>query len=138
MHEFEKSHMSSQRPKSAANKKVVASVVSTVIFCGTRDLLPLWGKEHYERVLEDLSKLKIEAGHNILKEHIEKDTIRNITTDIKNVCAYSILADESSDIPGKEQIAIVSLLLPLANQNHTQEANPGYANATGANVGETA
>ncbi|KAG8233746.1 hypothetical protein J437_LFUL003816, partial [Ladona fulva] len=109
------------------NKEIVASIISTVMFCGTHDL-PFRGKGNHEGVFEDLIKLKIDAGDHILKEHIEKggknatymspqiqneiislcgDVIRdNITTDVKKAYAYSILADESSDISGKEQLSI--------------------------------
>ncbi|XP_023241936.1 52 kDa repressor of the inhibitor of the protein kinase-like [Centruroides sculpturatus] len=98
-----------------------------MIFCGIHDL-PLRGKEHHESVFEDLVKFKIDTGDHTLKEHIEKsaknttymspqiqneriglcgNVIRdNITTDKKKACAYSILADESSDISGKEQLSI--------------------------------
>lgn len=97
------------------------------MFCGTHDL-PLRGKENHEGVFEDLIKFKIDAGDHILKEHIEKgaknatymspqiqneiiglcgDVITDdITSDVKKACAYSILADESSDISGKEQLSI--------------------------------
>ena len=153
MHEFAKTHTSSRWHKSAAeaakcfaenmpvdvqlisghqkeieiNKKIVASIISTVMFCGTHDL-PLRGKELHDGVFEDLIKLKIEAGDHILKDHTEKsaknatytspqiqneiielcgDVIRDdISTDVKNACAYSLLADESSDISGKEQLSI--------------------------------
>ncbi|XP_030762677.1 zinc finger MYM-type protein 1-like [Sitophilus oryzae] len=153
MHEFAESHTSSQWHKSAAtaakpfdenlpvdvqlisahksvieaNKKILASIVSTVIFCGTHDLT-LRGKELHEGVFEDLIKLKIEAGAQNLKTHLEKgaknaaylspqiqneiidlcgEVIReDIIVDIKKACAYSILADESSDISGKEQLSI--------------------------------
>ncbi|XP_023230571.1 zinc finger MYM-type protein 1-like [Centruroides sculpturatus] len=153
MHEFAKSHTLSQWQKSAAtaakcfvgnipvdvqlisvhqqeieaNKKIVASIILTVMLCGTHDP-PLRGKEHHEDVFEDLIKLKIDAGDHILKEHIEKgaknatymspqiqneviglcgNIIRdNITTEVKKACAYSILSDENSDISGKDQLSI--------------------------------
>ncbi|KAG8229080.1 hypothetical protein J437_LFUL010143 [Ladona fulva] len=110
-----------------ANEEIVASIISTVMFCGTHDL-PFRGKGNHEGVFEDLIKLKIDAGDYILKEHIENgrknatymspqiqneiislcgEVIKdNITTDVKKAYAYSILADESSDISGKEQLSI--------------------------------
>ncbi|XP_069354562.1 52 kDa repressor of the inhibitor of the protein kinase-like [Maniola hyperantus] len=153
MHEFAKTHASSQCHKSSAtaakcfvenmpvdvqlisahqkeidaNKKVLASIISTVIFCGTHDL-PLRGKGQHEGVFEDLIKLKIESGDQIMKEHIESgaknatytspriqneiidlcgDVIRDdIIAEVKKAHAYSILADESCDVSGKEQLSI--------------------------------
>lgn len=109
------------------NKKIVASVIDTVIFCGTHDL-PLRGKELHEGLFEDLIKLKIQSGDVSLKAHSEScaknatymspqiqneliniagDVIReDIIDDLKKAQAYSILADESCDIAGKEQLSI--------------------------------
>jgi len=108
------------------NKKVLFSVVSCVIFSGTHDL-PLRGKNLNEGVLIDLCRLRIEAGDSQLKHHFEHRpknalyrspiiqnemidlcgaTIREIVTRVKEACAYSILADETADISGKEQLSI--------------------------------
>ncbi|XP_045505302.1 uncharacterized protein LOC123701788 [Colias croceus] len=53
------------------NKKILASIISSVIFCGTRDL-PLRGKQNHEGILEDLLNLKIESGDQDLKKHLER------------------------------------------------------------------
>ena len=37
----------------AENRKMMASIISTIIFCGVHDL-PLRGKEQHEGILEDL------------------------------------------------------------------------------------
>lgn len=109
------------------NKKVLSSIVSCIIFSGAHDL-PLRGKNLDEGVLVDLCRLRIEAGDSQLKEHFEhapknasyrSPTIQNeiidlcgtvireqIVTMIKGACAYSILADETADISGKEQLSI--------------------------------
>lgn len=109
------------------NRQILASVISTVIFCGTHDL-PLRGKEQHQGVLEDLLRLRIESGDQVLKQHIESGkknamytspqiqneiiglcgrVIKNeIVQDAKNAYAYSVMADESCDIAGKEQLSI--------------------------------
>ena len=109
------------------NKQVLSSIVSCVIFSGTHDL-PLRGKNLDEGVLVDLCRLRIEAGDSQLKHHFEhgpknasyrSPIIQNeiidlcgaiireqIITRVKEACAYSILADETADISGKEQLSI--------------------------------
>ncbi|KAG8231401.1 hypothetical protein J437_LFUL011338, partial [Ladona fulva] len=93
MHEFAKSHASSQWHKSAttaakcfvenipvdvqlisvhqqeieANKEIVASIISTVMFCGTHDP-PFRGKGNHEGVYEDFIKLKIGAENMMVRE----------------------------------------------------------------------
>lgn len=109
------------------NRKIVASIISTIVFCGMHDL-PLRGKEQHQGVFEELIQLKIEAGDQTLKEHIQKSKrnatymspqIQNelinlcgvvikdeIISDAKKAYAYSIMADETCDISGKEQLSI--------------------------------
>lgn len=142
MHEYCKNHVSTQWHKAAVttaksfmedvpvnvlmisahkklveeNKKIVTSIISTIIFCGTHDL-PL-SKEQHQGVLEDFIQLRIEAGDQILKQHIEKckknatymsPQIQNefiglcgaiikdeIINDAKKAYAYSIMADETT------------------------------------------
>ena len=94
-------------------------------FSCTRDL-PLRGKHHDEGVLQDLCRLRIDAGDQSLKSHFEKGkknatyqsvqiqnkiislcgtTIKeSIVNKVKEVCAYSLLADEAAYISGKEQL----------------------------------
>ncbi|XP_039307843.1 zinc finger MYM-type protein 1 isoform X1 [Solenopsis invicta] len=109
------------------NRKILTSIISTIIFCGTHDL-PLRGKNQCEGVFQDLIQLKIEADDENLKQHMEKGkknaiyispgiqnelidicgtVIKNdIINDAKKAYVYSILADESCDISGKEQLSI--------------------------------
>lgn len=109
------------------NKKILASIISSVIFCGTHDL-PLRGKQNHEGILEDLLNLKIESGDQDLKQHLEHGkknamyTSPQIQNEIIELCglvvkneiiqeakkayAYSVMADESCDIAGKEQLSI--------------------------------
>ncbi|CAB3225866.1 unnamed protein product [Arctia plantaginis] len=109
------------------NRNTLQPIVNTIIFCGTHDL-PLRGKENDEGVFRDLLKLKIDSGDEILRKHLEKGhknaqyTSPKIQNEILNICgvlireklvddvkaasAYSILADETADISGKEQLSI--------------------------------
>lgn len=106
----------------AENRKIMASIISTIIFCGVHDL-PLRGKEQHEGILEDLIQMRIDSGNAELKRHIEgtymSPQIQNelinlcgsavkdlIFRDVKNSCACSILADETADISRKEQLSI--------------------------------
>ncbi|EFA13159.1 52 kDa repressor of the inhibitor of the protein kinase-like Protein [Tribolium castaneum] len=59
------------------NRKVLSSIISTIIFYGTHDL-PLRGKSLTDGVFFDLIQLKIEAGDEALKKHIQegKKTLR--------------------------------------------------------------
>lgn len=52
------------------NKKIITSIISCIIFCSSHDLA-LRGKHHGEGILEDLYKLQIDAGDEVLKKHIE-------------------------------------------------------------------
>nr|CAI5870176.1 unnamed protein product [Callosobruchus analis] len=90
--------------------------------------MPLRGKQADEGVLLDLLKLRIDSGDNKLKSHFEKCrrnaiyTSPRIQNELINLCgeviqenvisevwktmAYSILADETADVSGKEQLSI--------------------------------
>jgi hypothetical protein len=109
------------------NRKIMLSIISTIIFCGTHDM-PLRGKENHQGVFEDLLKLSIESGDLTIKEHFETGkknamyTSPQIQNEIINLCglvvkseiikaakkayAYSVMADETCDISGKEQLSI--------------------------------
>nr|CAI5854825.1 unnamed protein product [Callosobruchus analis] len=98
-----------------------------LIFCGTHDM-PLRGKQADEGVLLDLLKLRIDSGDNKLKSHFEKcrrnaiytspriqnelinlcgEVIQeNVISEVRKTMAYSILADETADVSGKEQLSI--------------------------------
>nr|CAI5832463.1 unnamed protein product [Callosobruchus analis] len=97
------------------------------VFCGTHDM-PLRGKQADEGVLLDLLKLRIDSGDNKLKSHFEKcrrnaiytspriqnelinlcgEVIQeNVISEVRKTMAYSILADETADVSGKEQLSI--------------------------------
>nr|CAI5820930.1 unnamed protein product [Callosobruchus analis] len=100
---------------------------SSMVFCGTHDM-PLRGKQADEGVLLDLLKLRIDSGDNKLKSHFEKcrrnaiytspriqnelinlcgEVIQeNVISEVRKTMAYSILADETADVSGKEQLSI--------------------------------
>ncbi|VEN48424.1 unnamed protein product [Callosobruchus maculatus] len=86
------------------------------------------GKRADEGVLLDLLKLRIDSGDNKLKSHFEKcrrnaiytspriqnelinlcgEVIQeNVIGEVRKTMAYSILADETADVSGKEQLSI--------------------------------
>lgn len=128
------------------NKKILRPIINTIVFCGTHDL-PLRGKQNDEGVFRDLLKLEITSGDDILKKHLEKGNknaqytspkiqneiikicgvlIReNLTNDIKASNAYSILADESADISGKEQLSI-GIRFYDCKENNVREEYMGF------------
>nr|CAI5845828.1 unnamed protein product [Callosobruchus analis] len=105
----------------------MCSSIELPIFCGTHDM-PLRGKQADEGVLLDLLKLRIDSGDNKLKSHFEKcrrnaiytspriqnelinlcgEVIQeNVISEVRKTMAYSILADETADVSGKEQLSI--------------------------------
>ncbi|XP_035221972.1 52 kDa repressor of the inhibitor of the protein kinase-like [Stegodyphus dumicola] len=107
------------------NQNVIASIISKISFCGTHDL-SLRAKTKQEGNNQDLISLKIEAGDKSLQRHFEKGSNNatykspQIQNELINLCelvvkattvrgsrkdsAYSIMADKTSDISGKEQL----------------------------------
>lgn len=141
--------ISEHKKLKAENRKILTSIISTVIFCGTHDLalrghdsdsgknaiilslkyfLKLLFVHDCLGVFHDLIRLKIESGDSELQNHIEKGkrnalyTSVQIQNEIIDLCgqaikaniidvakqavAYSILADETCDISGKEQLSV--------------------------------
>nr|CAI5824713.1 unnamed protein product [Callosobruchus analis] len=108
-------------------QKSQCSIIVRYVFCGTHDM-PLRGKQADEGVLLDLLKLRIDSGDNKLKSHFEKcrrnaiytspriqnelinlcgEVIQeNVISEVRKTMAYSILADETADVSGKEQLSI--------------------------------
>nr|CAI5849042.1 unnamed protein product [Callosobruchus analis] len=109
------------------NRQILSSIISCIVFCGTHDM-PLRGKQADEGALLDLLKLRIDSGDNKLKSHFEKcrrnaiytspriqnelinlcgEVIQeNVISEVRKTMAYSILADETADVSGKEQLSI--------------------------------
>ncbi|XP_060133298.1 52 kDa repressor of the inhibitor of the protein kinase-like [Zootoca vivipara] len=128
------------------NKQILSSIISCIIFCGTHDL-PLRGKEGDEGVFFDLLNLRIDCGDEKLKSHLEKcqknaiytsPKIQNeiiklcgqvvkerIIEDCKQAKAYAVMADETADIGGKEQLSI-GLRFYDESQKKIREEFVGY------------
>lgn len=118
---------SSHQKVTEENKQILSSIISCVIFCGTHDL-PLRGKEGDEGVFFDLLNLRTDSGDEKLKSHLDRcrknavytsPRIQNeiitvcgevvkerIIEDCKKAKAYAVMADETADIAGKEQLSI--------------------------------
>ena len=110
-----------------ANRKKLFPIVSSIIFCGTHDIA-LRGKESDGGNFEDLLDFRVESGDQVLKEHLDtsarnaKYTSHRCQNEIINTCGdivrrriikevndcneFSLLADETADIGGKEQLSI--------------------------------
>ncbi|VEN38170.1 unnamed protein product [Callosobruchus maculatus] len=133
------------------NRKVISSIISCIIFCGSHDLA-LRGKHYGEGILEDLYKLRIDAGDVVLRKHFEQGkrnaSYRSVDTqnEIISICgdvlkadiikkvkdaeAYSVLADETADISGKEQLSI-GLRYFDEEKNEVQEVFVGFTELKG-------
>lgn len=109
------------------NRLILSSIVRTIIFCGTHDLA-LRGKTSGEGNFKDLLKFRVQAGDLVLKDHFENgaknaqytsaQTEHEIIQICENILAndivakannsecFSILADETNDIAGVEQLSL--------------------------------
>ncbi|XP_050066310.1 uncharacterized protein LOC126555432 [Aphis gossypii] len=110
------------------NRLKLKPIISTILFCGTHDL-PLRGKKSDSGVFQDLLNFRIESGDEILKDHFltnvgnAKYSSHRTQNELITLCgqilkeeivceanaanAFSIIADESADISGVEQLTIV-------------------------------
>lgn len=133
------------------NRKIITSIISCITFCGSHDLA-LRGKHYGEGILEDLYKLRIDAGDLVLKKHFEHgkknasyrsidiqneiiaicgDVIKaHIVKKVKEAEAYSVLADETTDISGTEQLSI-GLRYFDEEANEVQEMFVGFVELKG-------
>lgn len=109
------------------NRVILKSITQTLIFCGTHDI-SIRGKESDSGNFQDLLKLRMEAEDTVLTKHFEtcssnsKYTSHRIQNELISICgniicneivkcvndsmAFSLMADESADIAGKEQLSI--------------------------------
>lgn len=109
------------------NRLKLRSIVSTILFCGRHDL-PLRGKIDEGSVFKDLLHFRVDSGDEILKNHLESgaknslyishqiqnelieicsDVLKSkIIEEVKHASAFSVLADETADISGTEQLSI--------------------------------
>lgn len=110
-----------------SNRLKLGSIVRTIVFCGTHDL-PLRGKESTDGNFRDLLEFRVQSGDLVLKNHLEKAARNAMYTSVRteheiiSICeeiiasgivekanrsrSFSILADETSDIAGVEQLTL--------------------------------
>lgn len=110
-----------------SNRKKLKSIISTIIFCGTHDI-SLRGKHSHGGNFKDLLNFRVDAGDQVLENHLRthgdraKYTSHRVQNDLINICgkiiqenivqeannceAFSLLADETADISGKEQLSV--------------------------------
>ncbi|KAF0755562.1 zinc finger MYM-type protein 1-like, partial [Aphis craccivora] len=109
------------------NRKKLVPILSSIIFCATHDLA-IRGKLSCSGNFHDLLKFRIESGDSVLSEHLStchskaKYTSHRIQNELILLCgnvlcdqivrevntslSFSLLADETSDIAGIEQLSI--------------------------------
>lgn len=102
-------------------------IIKTLVFCGKLGL-PVRGKDDEHSVFQNLLDFRIDAGDSILKNHLEtsaqnaKYISHRTQNEIISICGdilrehimqainssafYSVIADESADISGVEQLSI--------------------------------
>lgn len=110
-----------------ANRKKLKSILSTLIFCGTHDI-SIRGKNSNEGNFQDLLSFRVSAGDKVLEDHLQnhsgkaKYTSHRVQNNLISICgsvlqheivdevnrsaAFSLLADETADISGKEQLSV--------------------------------
>ncbi len=109
------------------NRMKLKSILSAIIFCGTHDIA-LRGKMSDTGNFIDLINFRANAGDTILQDHLKtcaknakytspdvqnqlveicEDVLRRqIVSEVNKIGYWSILADESADISGKEQLSL--------------------------------
>lgn len=128
------------REKIEENRKVLSSIVSSIVFCGTHDI-SLRGKLSDKGNFIDLLRFRIESGDKVFEQHLEsckrnekyisvriqnelikicgQTILEQIMDRIKRADYFSVLADETADISGKEQLSIgVRYISPDDNKIH--------------------
>jgi hypothetical protein len=121
------------------NRKKNFPIISSILFCGTQEI-PLRGKKSNEGNFNALINFRIEAGDKILLSHLEtspknskyisarvQNEIIDITGKIilsritnylvKSQSFFSILADETADISGTEQLSIGIRYISFESEN---------------------
>lgn len=109
------------------NREKLSSIIKTIVYCGTHDIA-LRGKNINEGNFHDLLDFRMDSGDSILIEHFKNCTsktkytscriqnelikisgtiIQNyLVESVNNSLVFSIMADETADISGKEQMSI--------------------------------
>lgn len=121
------------------NREKLFPILSCILFCCTHDIA-LRGKESTSGNLCDLLQFRIEAGDTVLKDHIEgtsrnarytsarvqnelivlsEEVVRdNIVKAANESNGFSIIADETADISGTEQLSIGVRFVELQEQQN--------------------
>lgn len=121
------------------NCEKLLSILSSILFCCSHDIA-LRGKESTSENLCDLLGFRIEAGDTILKDHMEsasknakytsvrvqnelillsEEVVRdNIVHAANKSNGFSIIADETADISGTEQLSIGVRFVELQEQQN--------------------
>jgi len=109
------------------NRQKLKPIISSILFCATHDL-SLRGKTSNSGIFNDLLLFRIESGDELLQKHISENagnakyTSPRIQNEIISICgklikndivnlanaanAFSVIADETADISGTEQLSI--------------------------------
>lgn len=129
---------SNYNSKIVANRKKLIPILSSLYFCALHNL-PIRGKSDDSAVFNKLLQYRIDAGDTILKYHLENAsknltyishhaqnellesmsvTLKSVLTqEINESTCFSIIADETADISGIEQLSICIQFLKDNNIN---------------------
>lgn len=121
------------------NRKKLVPILSSILFCCGHDIA-LRGKESTSGNLCDLLQFRIEAGDTVLKDHLEgasrnakytsvrvqneliglsEEVVRDDIVKAANQSnGFSIIADETADISGTEQLSIGVRFVEFQEQQH--------------------
>jgi len=139
---------SALQKKIEENRKKLAPIISSIVFCGMHDIA-LREKKSDSGNFHDLMEFRVEAGDDILEHHlltapgnakytsamtqnqiiamcgtVLRDDIVKI---VNNSVAFSILADETTDVAGTEQLSMGVRFAAVQNGNiHIIEEFLGY------------
>lgn len=113
--------------KITENRNKLKPIVTSLLFCAIHNL-PIRGDNDNTSVFNNLLEFRINAGDLVLKNHLEKSsknslyishriqneliecasfTLRSvITNEVRQAFCFSIIADETADISGVEQLSI--------------------------------
>lgn len=113
--------------KITENRNKLKPIVTSLLFCALHNL-PIRGDNDSTAVFNNLLEFRINAGDLVLKSHLEKSsknalyishrvqneliecassTLRSvITNEVRQAFCFSIIADETADISGVEQLSI--------------------------------
>lgn len=134
------------------NREKLFSILSSILFCATNNVA-IRGKDDEKGNLQQLFNFRIEAGDTILKTHFEtcaknaRYTSHQTQNDLINISGevlrndlvsavnespgFSILADETADISGTEQLSIGVRFVDQSSENVIREEFLGFTPLTG-------